>query len=93
MRSHWLAFGLLPLLLAAPAAARDDPEWTACDFGIDPKAGFLATKRLLGNGKERGNFALIYGGRRSYGGEGTPAMPGIAACAKALASPDMTPKQ
>ena len=31
------------LLVSSAAAAREDSEWTCCDFGVDPRAGLLGT--------------------------------------------------
>ncbi|TRW14023.1 hypothetical protein [Glacieibacterium frigidum] len=85
---------LVALMLASPLAAREDPEWTACDFGTDPKAGLLATKRWFELGKEAGALDALRGNRSGWTNlaPGT-RMPPLDACAKALASPDLTPQE
>lgn len=83
---------LLAALLSAPALAREAPEWTYCDFGLDPKAGLMAINRWADNGEARGIAQQLYGGGR-YGGF-MPASPmdPVTACATALASPDLLPQ-
>jgi hypothetical protein len=50
-----MRFVLLAILLSTtPALAREAPEWTYCDFGVDPKAGIRASKNWLEAGQERG---------------------------------------
>ena len=85
---------ILALVLATPLAAREDPEWTACDFGTDPRAGVMASKRWLELGKEAGALAALRGDRQAWTTLPPGAsMPPLEACAKALASPDLTPAQ
>lgn len=81
---------LLALLVSAPAAARQAPDWTYCDFGIDPKAGLLATKSWLEAGKQTGIAETLYR-RPDYRAAALPQprMEAEAACAAALASPDL----
>lgn len=84
---------LLALVIAVPAAARESPEWTYCDFGIDPKAGLIGTNRWLENGKQTGIADNLY---RNPGLNFVylpkPQMEPEAACAAALASPDLQAK-
>jgi tetratricopeptide (TPR) repeat protein len=81
------------LLLASPVMARESPEWTYCDFGIDPKAGLFGTNRWLENGKQTGIADNLY---RNPGLNFVylpkPQMEPEAACAAALASPDLEAK-
>lgn len=81
----------LALTVVSPVAAREDPEWTACDFGTDPKAGLMATKRWQELGQEAGAMAALRGQRSGWTNlaPGT-TMPPLEACAKALVSPDLT---
>lgn len=85
-------FLVLALLISAPALARESPEWTYCDFGIDPKAGLIAVKNWAGNGEARGIAQQLHGGGRFGGSVSAPPMDPAAACAAALASPDLRPE-
>lgn len=79
------------LLLATAAQAREAPEWTYCDFGVDPKAGLLASKAWMEAGMERGIAGSLYGnGRTAWLPQ--PRMDAATACATALASPDLPPQ-
>ena len=82
-------FFLLALLLSAPVLARESPEWTYCDFGLDPKAGLLAVKSWASNGEARGIAQQLHGGGRFGGSLSATPMDPAAACAVALASPDL----
>ncbi len=83
-----LATAALALTLAAPAAARESPEWTFCDFGVDPQAGFIGIQNWEKSGKEVGIAVALYGpGGR--GAELAQRFAAVAACDTALASPDL----
>jgi hypothetical protein len=92
-RAFMRPFLLALLLLATPALAREAPEWTYCDFGLDPKAGLGASKNWREAGMQTGIAAELYGGGRfGFGWLPQPRMEAAAACASALASPDLGPK-
>lgn len=73
--------------------AREAPEWTYCDFGIDPKAGLLATNKWLEAGKQPGIADTLYGRPAVMVAPlPKPSMDPEPACAAALASPDLEAK-
>lgn len=82
---------MIALLVAAPVAAREAPEWTYCDFGVDPQAGLLASKRWVENDMERGIARSLYAGN-GFAWLPQPKMEPLAACSAALGSPDLDSK-
>lgn len=79
---------IVALFAVTPVVAREAPEWTYCDFGVDPKAGLMASKRWAENGMERGIAGSLYSGNR-FAWLPEPKLAPLAACEAALASPDL----
>lgn len=76
-------------IMASPAVARDEPEWTMCDFGPDPQAGVFGRGRWLNNGMHEGAFVEAV----SVGRGPATLKAAIAACTAMLDRPELTAEQ